>query len=130
MTTIDAILRCDGDVEVYELLNGYIRAAHLSEHTNGAAPDPLANVMDVMQTMRALFIQLGWVSRRLDDESRISIKEALSVFNVALDRLRALAMARQHTSVVRDARRQRTDSVYFAQHGRRRVDGASHCSAG
>ena len=82
MTTIDAILHCDSDVEIYELLNVYADAAHLAEHTDDAPSYPLVNVLDVMQTMRALFIALGLVSRRLNDDSRIVIKEALCVFHV------------------------------------------------
>src|SRR6476659_4052371 len=61
------------DVELHELLNVYVDTAHLAEHTDGAAPHPLENVLDVMQAMRALFIALGLVSRRLNDDSRTVI---------------------------------------------------------
>lgn len=122
MTTIDAILHCDSDVEIYELLNVYVDAAHLARHTDSAAPYPLANAMDVVQQMRTLFIALGLVSRRLDDDARIRIKEALSVFNVALDRLRVLARVREHRSAAREARRDRADPVYCMKHGPRRLD--------
>jgi hypothetical protein len=128
MTTIDAILHCDSDVELYELLNVYIDAVHLAEHTDGAAPYPLANALDVMQAMRALFIALGLVSRRLNDGSRIAIKEALCVFHVALDRLHSLAVAREHTKPPRGTRRGCVDSAYSSQQYCRRLDKHFPCS--
>jgi hypothetical protein len=127
MTTIDAIHRCDSDVEVYELLNVYIDAVHLAEHTGSAAPYPLANVIDVVREMRRLFIALGLVSRRLNDDSRIVIKEALSIFNIALDRLRTLAAAREHRNLIHESRRERADTGYMPQHNRRRLDREARC---
>jgi len=128
MTTIDAILHCDSDVEIYELLNVYADAAHLAEHTDDAPSYPLVNVLDVMQTMRALFIALGLVSRRLNDDSRIVIKEALCVFHVALDRLRSLAVAREHRNSLHETRRSRVDLDYAPQQERRRLDRQFLCS--
>src|SRR3954454_14173480 len=128
MTTIDAILHCDSDVEVYELLHVYVDAAHLAEHTDGAAAYPLVDVLDVMHAMRALFIALGLVSRRLNDDSRTVIKEALCVFHTALDRLRSLAVAREHRNPLRETRHGRVDSVYSSQQGRRRLDRHFPCS--
>jgi len=128
MTTIDAILHCNSDVELYELLNVYVDTAHLAEHTDGAAPYPLENVLEVMHAMRALFIALGLVSRRLNDDSRTVIKEALCVFHVALDRLRSLAVAREHRNPLRETRRGRAESVYSSQQGRRRLDRHFPCS--
>jgi len=122
MTTIDAILHCDSDVEVYELMNIYIGVINLDEHTLSAKTYPLASVMDVMQQMRTLFIALGLVSRRLDDHSRMVIKEALCIFNAALERLRCLAIAREHRTFVPAGRRGRIDSVHFSEHRCRPLD--------
>ena len=127
MTTIDAIHHCDSDVEVYELLNVYIDAVHLAEHTDSAASYPLANVIDVMREMRTLFIALGLVSRRLNDDSRLVIKEALAILNAALDRLRSLAAAREHRNSVRESRRERGDTGYVPEHNRRRLDREARC---
>jgi hypothetical protein len=93
MTAVDAIARAGRSTEIYALLNVYSEAIHLAEHIGAETRYPLENAGDAMEQMQTLFIALGLASRRLEDESRNVIKEALFVFNAALERLRSFPEA-------------------------------------
>ena len=123
MIIVDAIHQSHSDVEVYELLNFYIDAVRLGQSSDDAALRSIENRAGVMQQMQALFIGLGLVSRRLDDPSRVVIKEALYVFHAALDRLHSLADVSGPRNCAREARSERVEQGYFLGHERRRVAG-------
>jgi hypothetical protein len=118
MIIVDAIHQSHSDVEVYGLLNFYIDAVPLTQNADDATR-PIENRVGAMKQMQALFIALGLVSRRLDDPSRVMIKEALYVFHAALDRLHSLAEAGGPRNCARDARGERVEQGHFLRHERR-----------
>lgn len=127
MTIVDAIRQSHSDLEVYELLNVYIEAIPFAQNTDGTAFRPTESMTGVMKQTQTLFVALGLVSRRLDDPSRVVIKEALYVFNAALDRLRSLAGVSGEAHSAQEVRRERVESDYFSGHERRRVARDSQC---
>lgn len=127
MIIVDAIHQSHSDVEVYELLNFYTAAVRLERDADDAMPHPIENKVGAMRQMQALFIALGLVSRRLDDPSRVVIKEALYVFHAALDRLHSLAASSGERSCSRDPRNERVEKGFFLGHERRRVGWDARC---
>jgi hypothetical protein len=113
MRIMYAIRESDSENEIYQLLNAYIEAIQL----DGEPCDPCAQTTharirgtsDLMQQITALIDALGAASRRLDDHSRLLIKEALHVFCAAADRIELLHRAAQppvhapHADAVRHA---------------------------
>jgi hypothetical protein len=127
MIIVDAIHHSHSDVEVYELLNFYIDAVPLTQNADGATLRPIENRVCAMKQMQALFVALGLASRRLDDPSRVVIKQALYVFHAALDRLHSLADVSEPRNCAREARSERVEQGHFLGHERRRVAGDARC---
>jgi hypothetical protein len=86
-----AIRESASENEIYQLLNAYIEALQF----DGEPYKPCArttharirSTSDLMQQITALIDALGAASRRLDDHSRLLIKEVLHVFCAAADHL-------------------------------------------
>jgi hypothetical protein len=107
MSAVDAIVLANRSTEIYALLNVYSEAIHLAEHIGAETLDPLENATDAMKRMQALFIALGLASKRLEDDSRNRIKEALFVFNAALERLRSFPCTSDDRMPRQECRRER-----------------------
>jgi hypothetical protein len=123
MTAVDAIARAGRNTEIYVLLNVYSEAIHLAEHVGTETLHPLDNTAGAIELMQALFIALGTASRRLQDESRNKIKEALFVFNAALERLRSLPETAEEGMLPQERPRERGDSVPMSERGKGRAAG-------
>ena len=121
MTAVDAMAGANRSSEIYALLNIYSEAIHLAEHIGTETRYPLENAGDAMEQMQALFIALGLASRRLEDESRNRIKEALFVFNAALERLRSFPEATAERTLRQQRSRERDDSVHMSERSKDRA---------
>jgi hypothetical protein len=115
MTAVRAMARANRSGEVCALLNVYSEGIHLSEHVVTGVPHPLENATDAMKQMQTLFIALGLASRRLEDDSRNRIKEALFVFSAALERLRSLPDTNDERMLRPERSRVRNDLAYVAE---------------
>jgi hypothetical protein len=99
MRIMYAIRESASESEIYQLLNAYIEAIQLY----GEPCDPCAETTHprirsasaLMQQIAGLIDALGAASRRLDDHSRLLIKEALHVFCAAADQLELVHQAAQ-----------------------------------
>ena len=95
MTSIhQAVREARTDQEIYLLLTAYVRATRIGDEMSRLSEQmtslPLAGPDDVRGRIQSLFVGLGMASRRLDDRSRTTIKEALYVFCEASMRLNGL----------------------------------------
>jgi transposase len=137
MRIMYAIRDTDSESEIYELLNMYIGAAQF----DGAPCQPCARTTrarirstdDLMQQIRALLDALGAASRRLDDHSRLLIKEVLYVFCTAAEHLASLHRAEQPVRASHaDAVHRVTASVALAEgsQARGKNSDAVSCSSG
>jgi hypothetical protein len=91
MVITQAIHEADNEQEVYELLSAYLEAVRLEHKTHEALAQitnsPMVGTLAVMQAIEALVVALAAASRRLDDRSRVVIKDVLYVFCAAFDHL-------------------------------------------
>ena len=90
----DDIRKADTAAMVYFLLTAYIDTA-LSSGKLGSVPEsitqlPVRGVADVKSRFEALMLELDAASKRLDDQACITLKEALAICGVALNRLQSL----------------------------------------
>jgi len=91
MMIIQALREADTPQEIYRLLTAYVRGTRLIDELKRVPRHlsalPLSDRDDIKARINGLFSELGSASRRLDDECRITIKEALHVFSEGLKRL-------------------------------------------
>jgi hypothetical protein len=94
MTITHAVREANSSREVYLLLAAYLEAVRLGgeliEPFREIATAPLVSIEDVKERTLQLFFMLQAVSKSLDDNSRVAVKEALYVFGAVLDRLKSL----------------------------------------
>ncbi len=95
MELTDAMRHAENEHVIYFLLSAYIHAS-----ADSAAPAaitapvgtlPLAGADDAKSRFMKLMFELDAASKRLDNDACNAIKEALSVFGIALHRLQFLA---------------------------------------
>jgi hypothetical protein len=120
MTAVRAIARANRSGEVCALLNVYSEAVRLSDHGTEML-DPIENALGAMRQMQALFIALGLASRNLEDNSRNAIKEALFVFNAALERLYSFPETGEERVLRQERTRERGDPFHLSEHGKSRT---------
>ena len=102
MTSIQqAVQEAATEQEIHRLVAAYAKATRIDDQikqlgklTPGVPP---SEATDLSGRVRLLFNGLEVASKRLDDESRTTIKEALNVFCQALLRLNELQTARPET---------------------------------
>ena len=98
MIITQTIRQSDSEVEIYALLTTYLEAIRLIPGPPGLSahvtPLPIVGIDAVRAQLGALLIALEVVSRRMDDRSRVRIKEALYVFGATLEHLEALRRRR------------------------------------
>jgi len=91
MVITQAIHEADNEQEVYELLSEYLSAVRLDDKAHQALAlitnSPIIGMVAVMQVIQGLVVALAAASRRLDDRSRLLIKDVLYVFCTAFDHL-------------------------------------------
>ena len=94
MTIARAVREANSSREVYLLLAAYLETLRLGgeviEPFREIATAPLVSIDDVKERTMQLFFMLQAVSKRLDDNSRVAVKEALYVFGAVLDRISSL----------------------------------------
>jgi hypothetical protein len=93
-TITHAVREANSSREVYLLLSAYLETVRLGgemiEPFREIATAPLVSIEDVKERTLQLFFMLQRVSKSLDDNSRVAVKEALYVFGSAQDRLKSL----------------------------------------
>jgi len=99
MTSIQqAVQEAATEQEIHRLLAAYAKATQIDDQIERLADlvpgVPRSEASDLRARVRILFTGLEVASKRLDDESRTTIKEALNVFCQALLRLNELQAAR------------------------------------
>jgi len=94
MTIIHAVREANSSREVYLLLTAYLEGVRWGVEMIGPFREivtaPLVSIEDVKERTLQLYLMLHAVSKSLDDNSRVAVKEALYVFGAGLDRLRSL----------------------------------------
>lgn len=95
MTSIhQAVREAKTEQEIYLLLTAYVKATRIGDEMDRLSQQmtslPLAERDDVRGGIQDLFAGLGTASRRLDDVSRMALKDALYVFCEASMRLNGL----------------------------------------
>lgn len=99
MTSIQqAVQEATTEQEIHRLVAAYAKATRIDDQITRFAEVvpgvPPREASDLSGRVRVLFTGLGIASKRLDDDSRTAIKEALHVFCHALLRLNELQSAR------------------------------------
>lgn len=107
MVIADAIRQADTEHVVYFLLCAYVNSATRSD-TLKNLPErivtlPLAGKDDVKSRFATLMYELDAASKQLDDIACLALKDALTVFSAAVQRLQSLDIKRFRTSRVAGA---------------------------
>ena len=92
---IDIIRQAESEHEIYFLLTAYLEAVQFSDKLK-LLPDsmerlPIASIDSVQERFRKLIVELDKASKELNDNACAVIKEAMCIFNAALNRLESLA---------------------------------------
>jgi hypothetical protein len=91
MVTTQAIHEADNEQEVYELLSAYLEGVWLDDQAHKAlaqaVSSPIVGIVALREATEALVVALAAASKRLDDRSRVLIKDVLYVFCTAFDHL-------------------------------------------
>jgi len=94
MTIIHAVREANSSREVYLLLAAYLEGVRwgveMIDPFREIVTAPLVSIEDVKERNLQLYLMLQAVSKSLDDNSRVAVKEALYVFGTGLDRLKSL----------------------------------------
>jgi len=94
MTIIHAVREANSSGEVYLLLAAYLERVRLGvemiDPFREIVTAPLVSMEDVKERTLQLYLMLQAVSKSLDDNGRVAVKEALHVFGAGLDRLKSL----------------------------------------
>jgi hypothetical protein len=94
MTIIHAVREANSSQEVYLLLAAYLEGVRwgveMIDPFREIVAAPLVSIEDVKERTLQLYLMLQAVSKSLDDNSRVAVKEALYVFGTGLDRLKSL----------------------------------------
>lgn len=94
MTITDVIREADTEHVIYFLLSSYLNTARYRNSLKGLPEKisalPLAGKAEVRSRFEMLMLELDAASKRLDDKSCASIKDALAIFGTALNRLQSL----------------------------------------
>lgn len=105
---IDIIRQAESEHEIYFLLTAYLEAVQFSDKLK-LLPDsmerlPLASIDSVRERFRKLIVELDKASKELNDNACAVIKEAMCIFNAALNRLESLA-GRQNSALLTERRK-------------------------
>lgn len=91
---MQAIRQSDSELEVYALLTSYLEAIRAlpqwQELSAYLVQLPIHGIDAVRAQLAALLVALELVSRRMDDQLRVAIKEAVYVFGATLEHLGGL----------------------------------------
>jgi hypothetical protein len=98
MMVTHAVREANSSRELYLLLAAYLQAVRLGgaliDPFREIATAPLISMEDVKERTLSLFFMLQAVSKSLDEDSRVAVKEALYVFGTVGDRLKSLEQGR------------------------------------
>jgi hypothetical protein len=102
MEIVNAIREANTDYEIYFLLTSYIDAVRFCDKLR-YMPEPmsalpLAGKADLQARFERLLVELDQASKRLDDQACYVIKEALTIFSAALNRLWSIDSKRRAPS--------------------------------
>jgi len=124
---MQTIRQSDSEVEIYALLTTYLEAVRMVQRPADLPahlmPLPIVGIDGVRAQLGAFLIGLEVVSRRLDDRSRVTLKEALYVLRATLEHLEAL---RQRRHVVAGTP---ATSGAWLRHGTQSLAGDQVCRA-
>lgn len=94
MTITDVIRDADSDHVIYFLLSAYVNANRCGDRLKSlpepVAALPLSSTADVKSRFEVLIVELDAASKRLDDQACLMLKDALTIFGTALNRLQSL----------------------------------------
>ncbi|MCE9640076.1 MAG: hypothetical protein K8S22_08000 [Betaproteobacteria bacterium] len=94
MTITDVIREADTNHVIYFLLSSYVNASRCGDRLKSlperVAALPLTSATDVKSRFEILILELDAASKRLDDQACIMLKDALTIFGTALNRLQSL----------------------------------------
>ena len=98
MIITQTIRQSNSEVEIYALLTTYLEAVRVVQRPATLPahlmPLPIVGIDGVRAQLGTFLIGLEVVSRRMDDRSRVALKEALYVFGATLEHLEALRQRR------------------------------------
>lgn len=112
MMIADVIRSSNTEHQVYFLLTAYVGTMRYSDKLS-RMPEPITHlplngISDVRARFGKLMIELDTASKRLDDHSCASIRDAVHVFGISLDRLGLLDAPGCRSNIGVDARAAQT----------------------
>ena len=91
----DVIREAESEHEIYFLLTAYLEAIHFSDklklQSDLADILPMASMDKVRKRFEEFIVELDRASKELNHDACLVLKEAMLIFNIALNRLELLA---------------------------------------
>lgn len=90
----DVIREAESEHEIYFLLTAYMEAIHFGDKLNlqSDLADilPIASMEKVRKQFKQFIVELDMASKALNHDACLVLKEAMLIFNIALNRLESL----------------------------------------